>query len=262
MKRLLPVFALLFVLSCATRRPMSFRVLPAEPSYLLRSPDSEDIPFPEVLGRYTGVGPGWVDLRPNMGLRVENAYFKGGAPKRGIEGFIGTEVARYRARTRGGLRLISVESNVAHRPQDQPPVQNLLPASVESYRSHRFLNQVTFRSKGEVRGAVLLGASSRNELERLGAQLLSDPDSVCGTQFVHCAIFPEACTVSLEIEIVVNGTPRTVLWGSLLGSIVERPRRLELLRRYAGHLAPVEIDSGDPNALHVPLLPGDHVNWE
>jgi hypothetical protein len=254
--------ALLFAFSCATRRPLFFRVLPAEPSYLLRSPDSKDIPFPEVLGRYTDVGPGWVDLRPKMGLRVENAYFREGAPKRGIDGFIGTEVAQYRARTRGGLQLIAVESNVPHRPKDQPAVQNLLPAPIESYTHHRFLNQVTFRSKGEVRGAVLLGASTKKELDQLGAQLLIDPDSVCSAQFVHCTIFPEACTVSLQIEIVVNGAPRTVLWGSPLGTIVEHPRRLELLRRYAGHLVPVEMDSGDSDALHLPLLPGDHVNWE
>src|SRR5579862_7763548 len=143
MKRLLPAFASLVALSCTGRRPLSFRVLPAEPSYLLRSPDSEDIPYSEVLGRYTDVGPGWVDLRPRMGLRVENAYFKEAAPKRGIEGFIGTEVAQYRSRTSGGLQLISVESNVPHRPKDQPPVQNLLSAPIESYTHHRFLNQVT-----------------------------------------------------------------------------------------------------------------------
>jgi hypothetical protein len=54
-------FALMVSPSCATRRAGAlFRVLPAKPDYLLRSPDSKDIPFPEVLGRYTTVGPdGW-----------------------------------------------------------------------------------------------------------------------------------------------------------------------------------------------------------
>jgi hypothetical protein len=70
MKPLPLFFALLLAMSCATRRPAFFQVLPAEPSYLLRSPDSEDIPFPDFPGHYTDVGPGWVDLRPEMGLQV------------------------------------------------------------------------------------------------------------------------------------------------------------------------------------------------
>jgi hypothetical protein len=259
MTRLLPFLALLFALSCATRRPTFFQVLPAQPNYLLRSPDLEEIPFPEVPGRYTDVGPGWVDLQAEMGLQVENAYFKEGAPRHGLAGFIGTEVAQYRARTGGGLRLISVESNVAQRPKDQPPVSKLIPVSVARYRYHRLFYQVIFRSKGATQGAVLLGAGSKSELEQLGAQLLTDPDSVCSGQLVHCTVFPEACSVSVEMEIFVNGSPRSIIWGSLLASVAAQPRGLELLRRYAGHLAPVKIDSTDLNALRLPLLPGDRV---
>ena len=194
------------------------------------------------------------------GLRMPT--FREGAPRRGLEGFIGTEVAQYRARTEGGLRLISVESNVAQRPQDQPPVSKLIPAAIARYRYHRFVYQVIFRSKGETRGAVLLGGGSIGELEQLGARLLTDPESVCSGPFVHCAVFPEACSVALEMEIFVNGAPRTILWGSLLTSVAAQPRRIALLRRYAGHLVPVKIDPADANALRLPLLPGDRLNWE
>jgi len=262
MKRLPLLVALLFATSCASRRPALFRVLPAEPAYLLRSPSSEDIPFPQVLGRYTDLGPGWVNLRPKMGLRVENAYFHEGAPRHGLAGFIGTEVADYRVRGTGSLRLVSVESRVAQPPRDQAPVQDLLPPSLAGYRCHRFFYQIVFPSKEESRNAVVLGAASTGELDQLGNQLLKSPDSVCGPQSAHCTIFPEACTVSIEMEIVVNRAPRTVLWGSLLSNVVENPRRVELLRPYAGHLAPVGINPGDPNALRLPLLPGDHVTWD
>ena len=262
MKRLLLFFASLFATSCATSRPVFFRVLPAEPAYLLRSPNSEDTPFPEVLGRYTDLAREWVNLRPEMGLQVENAYFREGAPRHGLAGFLGTEVAHYRVQRTGGLRLISVESKVAQRPKDQAPVQDLIPADLARYRCHRFFYQIVFPSKAESRNAVLLSAASTGELRQLGAQLLTNPDSVCGGQLAHCTVFPEACTVSIEMEIVVNGVPRTVLWGSLLANVVENPRRVELLRPYVGHLAPVQIDPNDPNALRLPLLPGDHITWE
>jgi len=224
------LFALLFATSCATRRAAFFRVLPSEPAYLLRSPNSEDIPFPQVLGHYTHVGPEWVDLGPEMGLRVENAYFRERAPRHGLAAFVGTEVAEYRVQRRGGLQLISVESKVPQRPKDQAPVQELMPVSMAAYRYHRFFYQIVFPSRGENRSAVLLGASGASELHQLGAQLLTNPDSVCGGPSAHCTVFPEACTVSIEMEILVNGAPQTVLWGSLLGSVADNPRRVELLR--------------------------------
>jgi hypothetical protein len=64
------------------------------------------------------------------------------------------------------------------------------------------------------------------------------------------------------MQIVVNGAPRSVLWGSLLASVAKQPRHVQLLRHYAGRLTPVEIDASDPKALRLPLLPGDQVTWD
>jgi hypothetical protein len=234
---------------------------------LLRAPDLKETPFPNVLAGYTAVGSGWVDLRAQMGIRVENAYFREGAPRRGTEGFIGTEVAEYRTETNGRLRLVSVDSKLqpkgAQHPVDQPPVQELLAESLARYRYHRYFYQVVFsKANGEVHGAVLLGAGSAKELAGLATRLLNDPDSVCTAKSIRCAVFPELCTVTPEIEIVVNGKAQMVRWGSLVGSVVSRPQKLQVLRSYGGRLTPVEIDSGDPNALRLPLLPGDHLDWE
>lgn len=261
-----PVTLLAFVLilspSCATRRAVtSFRVLPAKPDYLLRSPDSKNTPFAEVLGGYAHVGSGWVELRPEIELRVENAYFREGAPKRGLANFLGTEIARYRMLATGALDQIAVQSRVAQRPADQPPVQQLLGESQRRYPHHRLFYQVLVSKKADIRSAVLLSAVSIEELDRLTEQLLTEPDSVCDGVSTHCTAFPEACSVSLEIEIVVNGAPRSVPWTSVLADVVERHRRVELFRPYTGRLAPVEIDPTDPSAFRLPLLPGDRVKW-
>lgn len=247
--------------SCAVHRGTAFRVLPGQPDYLLRSPDSRETPFPEVLGSYTNVGPGWVELRPLTELRVENAYFREGAPKRGLANFLGTEIARYQVLATGVLKEISVESRVEQRPSDQPPVQQLLSEPQRFYRSHRFFYQVLLNKKSDVRNAVLLGAESMNVLDRLTTELLTQPESVCGGASTHCAVFPEACTVSLEFEIVVNGTHRTVVWGSTLAEFAAVHRRVKLFRRYGDGLAPVQVDTRDREALRVPLLPGDVIKW-
>jgi hypothetical protein len=240
----------------------SFRVLPAAPHYVVRSPDAKETPFPDVLSQYSEVGEtqGWL-LHPNTQLHIENAYYREGAPKHGVANFIGTEKAVYQVRPES-LRLISVQSGLQQRPADQPPVQELIGGSRLHYRYYRYFFQIVFRQKAGVRGAVLLGASSIRELDVLAARLLADPDAVCTPQSSHCAVFPEACTVALEIEIVVNGAARTVAWGGLLESVATHPRKLRLFRLYAGKLSPVEVDVSDPNALRLPLLPGDRVEWE
>ncbi|HLM99741.1 MAG TPA: hypothetical protein VK335_10690 [Bryobacteraceae bacterium] len=260
--RAIVALACTLTVSCAVRRPVTaFRVLPGQPDYLLRSPDSKETPFPEVLSRYTNVGPGWVELRPLTELRVENAYFREGAPKHGLANFLGTEIARYQVLATGELKQISVDSRVEQRPSDQPPVQQLLTEAQRLYHNHRYFYQVLLSKKSNVRSAVLLGAESTDEMERLTTQLLTEPGAVCGDGLTQCTVFPAACTVSLEIEVIVNGTPRTVLWGSVLAEFAESHRHVALFRHYQDGLAPVEIDVHDREALRVPLLPGDVIKW-
>jgi hypothetical protein len=260
--RLVVALVCSLTLSCAARRTTArFRVLPGRPDYLLVSPDSQRTPFPEVLSRYTNTGPGWVELSPLTQLRVENAYFREGAPKHGLANFLGTEIARYQVLQSGRLEEISFESHVAQRPPDQSPVQQLVSGAQRLYQCHRFFYQVLLSKKSNVRSAVLLGAESNQEIDQLTSRLLIEPETVCGDGFASCTVFPEACSVSVEMEIVVNGKSRSVLWGSDLAEFVEGHQSVSLFRRYEGRLAPVELDASDREALRVPLLPGDVIRW-
>jgi hypothetical protein len=251
-----------FLVLYAPHTSGAFQVLADQPSYLVRSPDRQSTPFPEVLSRYSDVGAsqGWL-LHLNTELHIENAYYQEGAPKHGIANFIGTEKAVYQVRP-DGLRLVSVDSGVPRRPPDQLPVQALIGSSSLHYRYYRYFFQIVFRQRSGERGAVLIGANSMNELDGLASRLMTEPDEVCDGQSPHCAAFPEACTVALEMRIVVNGAERTVVWGSLLDSVTMHPTSLRVLRLYAGKPTPLELDLLDPNALRLPLLPGDRIVWE
>ncbi|MSV29231.1 MAG: hypothetical protein EXQ52_10910 [Bryobacterales bacterium] len=255
------VMALLFPAGCASRRgPGVFRVLPESPDYLLRSPDSVRTPFREVPEKYTGVGPGWVELRPRMTLRMENAYFKDNAAQHTLANFLGTEIARYRVRSNGALRRTALQP-LTPRPAGQTPVEALLQSRQMRFAYHRYFYQVLVSRSGK-RSAILLNAASAKDMARIAAQLARDPESVCGAESAHCTVFPEACSVTLDIEIVVNGVPRTVLWASSVATVAARPRSLSLMRLHAGRLLAVEIDARDPNALRLPLLPGDRLDWQ
>ncbi len=194
-----------------------------------------------------------------MELRIENAYYRKGASRRGLEGFLGTEVARYEV-TSHQLRLLSVQP-MTERPEGDVPVQRLISQPETDLRYYRLYFEIVFKRNNNSHGSVLLAANSMEELDRLSAQI-SRPETICNATSTHCTAFPEACSVSVEMKIFVNGKPETVLWGSILASLTDQPQHLEVKRLYAGRLIPVEINARDPHALRLPLLPGDHVAWD
>jgi len=255
--------AISLLTACAPRISQSFRVVPADPAYLLRSPDHQDTPFTDVLRRYNGFEPGrnWIDLQQSMGLRIENAYYEKGASRRGLTGYLGTEVARYSSNPPAGLILLSVEP-MKNRPEWDLPVQSLIAPTQQHFAVHRFFYEIVFSKRDNTHGAVLLAAGTPEELDRLSA-LLSNPETVCYKDSQNCTVFPSACTVSVEMKIMLNGKPETVYWGSQLLSIAPHPlRHLEMKRFDRGHLVPVIINEQDADALRLPLLPGDQISWK
>jgi hypothetical protein len=210
--------------------------------------------------------PSWVDLHPGMEFRIEGAYYREGSPRRNSTDYLGTETAAYEVRSNGTLRLGSVTSFLdqqpgKQQPRDQPAVQLLVRPRNLTWRYHRLFFQVVMSRTGAIRPAVLIGSRSIAELDSLTKRFLEGQYSVCDPGSDRCNSFPEWCTASLAIGIVVNGTARKVVWGSTLGTVTPHPRHVELLRVSNGKLATVRIDAADPEALRLPLVHGDQVNW-
>ncbi len=153
--------------SCGLHSTKAFRVIPANPAYLLRSPDSRKTPFPEILKDYNGFEPArsWIDLRPLMQLRIENAYYKEGSSRKGLDGFLGTEIARYEVTARG-LRLLSVQ-HMLNRPATDQPVEDLVVPAVQKASNYRLYFEIVFNVASNTRGSVLLAADSQDDMERL-----------------------------------------------------------------------------------------------
>ena len=261
--RTIPLWGLSICLAACVG-PLSrthFEVIPHSPQYLLQYPrDSERAPFTDVLKAYNGfeAGHSWIDLTPLMELRVENAYYEAGAPRSGLAGFLGTEVARY-AVLPNSLDLLSVQS-MKSRPNEDMPVQDLISSAGRNFSHYRLYFEMVFARSDHSHGSVLLGGNSQKEIDDLSREL-THPEAICYQPFVHCTVFPEACSVSVEMKVVVNGRTRSVTWGSTLGNIANRPHHLEMRRLYAGQLRPVRVDPSDPKALLLPLLPGDQITW-
>jgi hypothetical protein len=87
----------------------------------------------------------FLDLRPGVRLRIENAYWEEGSSRKGLNGYLGTEIATFRAEESGNLKLVGTDSKrTAARPPNQPAAVDLLPASHLSGRAYRLYYAVKF----------------------------------------------------------------------------------------------------------------------
>jgi hypothetical protein len=146
-------------------------------------------------------------------------------------------------------------------PNNQRPVEQLIPASQWGHHYYRLLFQVAFRHEGSATSAILLGAESMGLLDRLTDEVAREPELVCSFESANCTVFPESCAVSPEFEVSVNGSAHAVLWGSTLRNVVANARHVEVWRLHRGRPTPVEMDSSDDEALRLPLLPGDRIRY-
>lgn len=194
-------------------------------------------------GQVVDLSKGWVDIAEGMVLLVENAYFRDGATTRTIADYIGTEKLALRAGRRG--LTVTEHLTLPGRPSKQPPVTALFPEKARRRRQHRLYFQVVVDKTSGKANAVVLGAGSRGEMAALAARLTGK--TVCAG---GCTVFPEGSSVSLAMEIFVNGQPRTVLWGTNVLNVAGAQRAFTLRRGE-------KVLPAGP----VTLLPGDRIEW-
>jgi hypothetical protein len=182
-------------MSCGLRNRDTFRLLPTTPQYVVESPDRARIPYSEVLETFTPLGRGWVELKPGMVLYIQNVIFREGSTRQDITNFVGTETMRYSVNKRGTLVEFGQAGRVSPRPQDIPPVDELISDRQRRRRYHRFFNQVLIRPTDTHRVAVLISSDSpgRNEslteMVRSNTAALSDapPADADYTMFLESA---------------------------------------------------------------------------
>ena|SRR5215831_8615775 len=202
--------------------------------------------------------PDYLDLRKGIVLKVENAYWAEGADKKGLQGYIGTQSARASTTANGNLSFTPVGATTKSAlPKDQPPVEQLLPGGIRRQRFYRFYFAVTFARASRPNLPVLLYGRSMTEIEQLTARLKTAPEEVCSSKATHCTVFPATCTVSVEMEIIANGEPKIVTWGSTVASITGGRTPTSIERTAEGAARKLENVT-----LRTALLPGDRIIWE
>lgn len=253
------LIGILVVLAGCRARTVRFTVVPSNPHYLLRSPDGQSRAFPETTERFSSANDGWIDLTPGLTLQVSRVYFQP-AESRRIQDYLGEEILRLEAQG-GSLRTIDFRPLPA-RPNGQPSVEATIPPPHRTARFHRLFFQVALDSTSGPARAVLLSAESQSAIGTFSHRLLRGTGCSATTEpEVHCLVIPEGTTASVLCNVVVNGKPLTVPWGTTVLGVVSSARPVRLSRQFRNRMAPVQLDSTDQDALRLPLLPGDVLEY-
>lgn len=194
--------------------------------------------------RPVDLSAGWVDLTEGMVLLLETAYFRDGAKTRNIADYIGTEKMALRTGRDGALAMTE-HVKLPARPAKQPSVVTLFPARERRRHRQRLYFQVVVNKASGKANAVVLSAGGQKEMAALVDHLIGK--SVCAS---GCTVVPEGSSVSLAMEVIVNGQPRTVLWGTNARGVAGADR-VYTHRRGDKTLPPGGF----------PLLPGDRLDW-
>lgn len=256
-RQLASIVAILAVLAGCSARTARYIVIPSKPHYLLRYPDGKTRAFPDTTASLSNAFEGWIDLGSGMTLTLERTYFEPPESRR-IQDYIGLETIQFRAETTGGpLRQIEYRP-LESRPRDEPSLRSAIPGGQLVCRYHRlFFQTVVDKESGPAR-AVLVSASSQSESVALSKDLIRGLG--CETSLrpgLYCSAIPNGTTASVFFDVIVNGKATSVAWGSTVAQLVGAKRPIRVWRKNRSRMAPVIFESADPEALRLPLLPGD-----
>jgi hypothetical protein len=235
------------------------------------------------------VRAGYVDLAAGNRLQVDSPVFREGTPAdapaldsavtaggtgavinvevRASPNLLGYERAWYAVRRVPGHLSLQIEPLSAERHIDGRTEPRSAPGT-NYFRFDRDAAYYRLLYRAD-RTIVVVGASSRADLERKTREMSADT-AVCQSLAGHsCAVVPANVGVNPEILIMVNGQERALPIGSTVTAAIrgggarleEVLPRLTLQRAYAGRLVRVEFDRAANDILALRLSGGEVLTW-
>ena len=235
---------------------------------------SLSLPAGDILYYHYGFGPGgYVDLSPGMQLRIERDFF--GASSTDYQG---TTITSYEisGNDESGItiRFLHVEKKSAGSTTPAPISSDVGLATqfATEPRLRLFLLNLAVSANTKA-PAILIGASSKDELNAPTKAIESDPAISCSALQrwpVSCALFDGKVTVSPMLEVFVNGAPAYFPIGSRLWAVLPHltgaqqarvMRTLRLHRRFQGKLVDVKFVPDSNTLSQLLLVGGDRISW-
>jgi hypothetical protein len=236
-------------------------------------------PMEDTLFYRYSYGPGgYVDMAPQMQLRIERDFFDPHSSSQTANNYQGTTITHYEVEGSIGsgtsLKFLGVEKkSIGSVAFDSSSSDAALATQfANTSRLRLFLQDLTV-SGGAKTPAILIGGALAQDLDGPTQAIENDPGISCKTLpswQIRCALFDGAVTVSPMLEVFINGKRTYIPIGTKLLFLLPQVttsqratlmRTLRLERSFQGRATRVQFPT-DPEAISQLLLFGeDRISW-
>ena len=230
---------------------------------------AEAIPLPADQGLrfyYSLNSAGFVDLRPDMQLRVETISFAG-RDQRPKSDVLQLSVV---SQPPLGVALEESDKNGKSKVVGESSYRTL-PQEFSKYPYLRLFLERAGTSTVEARRAVLLGVITPDALDSETRLIQQNPQKPCQVaSIIGACVFFSGSGVSLLTPVFLNGhaafyPPGTTL-SQLVGALPQKHKAralatVSLYRQYEGGVAPFRLPRTEEELMDVILISGDRIHW-
>ena len=211
-----------------------------------------------------------VNLKPNLRLKVERAYFS--SAEKSVKDYLGISTVFFDVTTTSDGSL--------HFQQAQPIRYNPDSLSQTDHEGSRDLTLLDLKPQKFYRvlfythqvptdrnfSAALIGANDTARLDSFEQVIRSASDADCSSlkhDGVECFEFRGFVTVSIQIPIELNGKTQFVDWGTKVEAVVpaKAQKSFKLQRQFVGSYYDLKFNQRDDNILDLTLVGGDRLSW-
>jgi hypothetical protein len=211
-----------------------------------------------------------VNLKPNLRLKVERAYFTGS--ERSDKNYLGQSTVLFNvASTPGGLLQFQQSQPLRYSPDslsqtDHEGSRDLAILDLKPRKHYRVLFYSHHVPTDQSFSAALIGSDDSARLDQVEETMRADANASCASAThddIQCLEFRGFVTVTVQIPIELNGQPKFVDWSTEVKDVVPSkfPASLKVQRQFANSYYPVRFNPGDPDILDLTLVGGDRLSW-
>jgi hypothetical protein len=237
--------------------------------YILQS-----VPTPPAASLFNAYGyrieRSGVDLKPNLRLKIERAYFSNA--EKSDKNYLGISSVFFDVTkdSQGSVRFQQAQalqySPASLAQSDHEGSRDLAILDLKPQNHYRVLFYTHEVPTDQNFSAALIGADDSSHLDQFEQTIRAHADASCipsTREDLQCMEFRGFVTVSVQIRIELNGQPKFVDWGTRVKDVVPPKSRksLKIQRLFANSYFPVQFKRSDPNILDLALVGADRLTW-
>jgi len=211
-----------------------------------------------------------VNLKPNLRLKIERAYFNGS--EKSDKDYLGISDVLFDVTTNpdGSLRFQQAQP-IHYSPDslaqtDHEGSRDLAILDLKPQKHYRVLFYTHQVPTNQNFSAAIIGADDSARLDEFEQTMRADSNASCAASAhtgIQCFEYRGFVTVTVQIGVELNGTSQFVDWSTTVRTIVPAKslKSLKIRRHFNNSYFDVNFKRGDDSILGLTLVGGDRLTW-